>query len=216
MRWLWIIVVVVTAVTATCYAEKAKKEAKKPPAAPPVQPKVILGYRAGQWGMNQVAVMGKEGKHQDVQEEPDYLLQLGLPDDVKALVPEKLPRRAPFRNFEAMLDIDAAECKIVYHFFEDKLYMIWCKEPLLRHLYKFKDWRQKMLDQLGATTSEKPDGTLIWDQDITYCTATPTFVTSGTHTDDTLLEYYIVFLYSEKLKKEIIDWAKQNLKRANE
>ena len=228
MRHGWILVGVLLVLTAVCWGEKAKKgvdkakkdaektkkEAETAPVAPPAQPKVIKGYRSAQWGMPQDKVMATESRNKDILQEPDYLVQLGLPDDVKGLVPEggKLPRRAPFRNFEAMLDPDAAECKAVYYFFDDNLYMIFVREPILREVLKFKGWRERMLERLGAPTSENPDGTMIWDQDITCAKATPIFSSSGGHTDETILETFTVFTYNKKAKKEIIEWMKKNLK----
>lgn len=218
MRFMWFIMGFILSASLICWgAEKKgeKQEKKEATEAPPVAKKVITGYRAGQWGMEQDKVMAKEAsRHKDIQEQPDYVLQLGLPDDVKALIPEsgKLPRRAPFRNFEAMLDLDAAECRVVYYFFEDKLYMIWCREPLLRRIVRFKDWKQEMYEKFGAPTSENSDGSMVWDQEITYCKATPKFTGSAAPTDSTLLEDYIVFMYDKRAKKKIIEWMKQNLK----
>jgi hypothetical protein len=221
MKVRWLLACLLLMVTAVCWGQKAKKEAgkagkeaEKAAAEAPVAPKVITGYRAGQWGQSQDKVMSQEARHQDIQQEPDYLLQLGVPDDVKSLVPAdgKLPRRAPFRNFESMLDLDAAECKAVYYFFDDKLYMIACHEPILREVLKFSGWRERMLERLGKPTGENPDGSMVWDQELTYCKATPNFASSGPHNDDSILGTYTVFLYSKKLKKDVIAWVKENLK----
>ncbi len=227
MKIRWIVFGALLVMATICFGQKAKKETPKEPAkgktdaakdkAPVViPPKVITGYRNGAWGMAQDKVMAKESRHLEIQQEPDYLKQLGLPDDVKALIPEdgKLPRRAPFRNFEIILDVDAAECKIVYYFHEDKLYMIFCREPLLRRVLKFKDWKDEMFERFGGGAAENDDGSMVWDQETTYCKAKPVFSSAGQHTDGTILETYTVFMYNKKSKKDILEWAKQNLKRS--
>jgi len=190
---------------------KAKKESEEIPPPPP--PKPIIGYRAATWGVSLSRV--RQSGMKDRIRIPGYIRRLNPPEDILKRIPEGYvpPRDAGFSNVEFLRSGDYPEFKTVYLAFNDKVYLIWGREPLdlVGFVKPFKEWVEDRRRELGGETEMKEDGTMIWDHEEAYAEFKPVFLGEGKPSPSALLDYYTYTLYSKRLREAVLDWARQNL-----
>lgn len=194
--------------------EQAPNEGRLTSIPPPPEKEDLIGYRHTYWGTHAGAIQGMRG-HKDTLATPDYFSVLDPPEELARLIPENYEAPHVFTNVYYFMHGDWPEFRVVLYYFDQKLYAIngrWSYEVdgLETNYAEFVDERRK---ELGGETRREDGGALIWDTESGYARFEPESGKGAAISPTAPVKSYTMQLYSKKMRQEIFDWMKENLKK---